>query len=371
MTKTSDRFTFLEPAFFAGLVDDPVLVAQVRPLGRSLLVDCGQIHHLAKRVLRSIDAVFITHAHMDHFMGMDTLARHVLVSPRTLEIHGPPGIAGRLTNKLASYDWNLSEDFWCSFRVREIHPGLTRTFLLPGPEGFPCRPEGEEARPDRTIYRNRYLTVEAETGDHKIPALFFRLTERSGFAVDQSRMEAAGLVPGPWIRALKDLFFRGRLAGTRLPVLRRLSGGIAAAEAPDAAALYMAIRAEESPGSIGYFTDLGFTDGNRERLGSLLRGVTLLVAECSYLAEDVARARASHHLCTADLNLLLDDLRPAFFLPLHLSKSYLGESERLFQQFDPPPGTMVLRLPEHLTPRPLLPCELPPAARGKAGASLR
>ncbi|MBE0596404.1 MAG: ribonuclease Z, partial [Desulfuromonadales bacterium] len=62
-------FKFLEPAFFSGLVDDPILLVQLRPLGRSLLFDCGQITHLAKRVLRSIDAVFVSHAHMDHFMG--------------------------------------------------------------------------------------------------------------------------------------------------------------------------------------------------------------------------------------------------------------------------------------------------------------
>ena len=65
-------FRCIEPYFFAGLLDDPVLLLKVRPLGRSLLFDCGRIHHLAKRVIRNLDAVFISHAHMDHFMGVDS-----------------------------------------------------------------------------------------------------------------------------------------------------------------------------------------------------------------------------------------------------------------------------------------------------------
>jgi ribonuclease Z len=355
------RFPFhiLEPAFFAGLADDPVLLVQVRPLGRSLLFDCGQIAHLAKRVLRSLDAIFITHAHMDHFMGLDTLIRHILVSPRTVELYGPPGIATRFAHKLAAYDWNLAEGFWCSFRVHEIHPQQIRTFLLPGPERFACRLESEGSRNGHYIFNDRYLSVEAECGDHKIPVLFFRLAEKPVFAVDEEKLTALGLVNGDWLQQIKALFIRGNLAGAPITVRQGSTERIY-----DAAALYAGIRRDEPTATLGYFTDLGFTRENREKL-RLLHGVTLLIGECAYLRQDEARARASCHLCTSDINLLLDELRPAFFLPMHLSKSYLGQSQRLFEELAPPPGTILLRLPERITPRPLLPHELPPAARGK------
>ena len=94
------RFRTLEPTFFAGLQDDPLLYLHIRPLGRALLFDCGQMHHLAKRVLRSLDAVFVSHAHMDHFMGIDTLVRSLHVAPRTLAIFGPQGLAEKLSHKL-------------------------------------------------------------------------------------------------------------------------------------------------------------------------------------------------------------------------------------------------------------------------------
>jgi ribonuclease Z len=89
--------------------------------------------------------------------------------------------------------------------------------------------------------------------------------------------------------------------------------------------------------------------------------VTLLVCECSFLAADRDKARVSSHLCTGDVNFLVEKLRPAFFLPMHLSKSYIHTWERLYEELEAPPGVTLLRLPKLVTPRPLLPCEVPRA----------
>jgi ribonuclease Z len=352
-------FRYLEPTFCAGLLDDPVLLVRTRPLGKSLLVDCGQLHHLAKRVMKSVEAIFVTHAHMDHFMGIDTFVRHNHVSPRCFDIYGPPGLAQRLAHKLSGYDWNLTEPYWCSFRVHEVHPGRTATFLLPGPDGFVCRREGEQTRPRPEICRTPFLSVAAELGDHKIPILLFRITEQPGFAVDAAKLEREGLVRGVWLRELERRFRHGEPGGAPLAVLRRAGEGVEEGTAADAAALYARIRLERAPASIGYLTDVGFTGENLARARELLHGVTLLVAECTYLEAELEKARVSYHLCTRDVNQLLRELRPAFFLPMHLSKSYLGRSDRLYAELQVPPGTVLLRLPEHLTPRPLLPEEFP------------
>ena len=114
---------------------------------------------------------------------------------------------------------------------------------------------------------------------------------------------------------------------------------------------------DEPPASIGYLTDIGFSRENRELAVEMLRGVTLLVCECSFLAGDEGKARNSRHLCTSDLNRLVADIRPACLLPMHLSKSYLGKSAQLYRELALPPGTRLLHLPEHLVPRPLLATE--------------
>ena len=352
-------FRYLEPTFCAGLLDDPLLYLNVRPLGRAILFDCGQLHHLAKRVLKSLDAVFVTHAHMDHFMGFDTLVRHIHVSPRTVELFGPPGIARKVAAKLAGYDWNLTEPTWCSFLVHEVHPEEIRSFIFPGAEGFPCRSAGGRPRNGREIWRNGFLTVEADLCDHKIPALVFRITERPTFWIDEGKVAAAGLRKGDWLREMKRRFYRGELDGAPLTVLRQREERVEEEEVHDVSGLFEGIRRVQKPASIGYLTDIGMGEENLSRVRALLDGVTLLICECSFLAEDMAKARTSHHLCTTDVNGLVEELRPAFLLPMHLSKSYNRKCPQLYQELALPPAVRLLRLPAHLTPCPLLPAEFP------------
>ena len=350
-------FRYLEPTFFAGLFDDPLLLVRIRPSGRALLFDCGKVHHLAKRVYTSIDAVFISHAHMDHFMGMDSVIRHSHASPRTIDIFGPPGLSGKLAHKFACYDWNLAETFWGNFRVGEVSGGRVASTLYRGPEGFAARPDGERYG---EIYSNRYLSVKGVLCDHSIAVLAFRVTEGDAFVLDEARMAQAGVVKGEWLKVLEKLFHTGAMDGSPIMLPGRVGDRLEERREPDAGALYRSIMKREAPASIGYVTDIGFTPENLDRLTGLLGGVTLLVCECAFLAAEEQKARRSHHLCTSDLNVILDRLRPRYLLPMHFSKSYqTAGSHALYQEIEPPAGVTVLKIPDRLTPRPIMASEVP------------
>ena len=346
-------FRYIEPAFFGGLLDDPLLFLRIRPLKRALLFDCGQIAHLAKRVIKPIDTVFITHAHMDHIMGIPTLVRHHHASPRPLDIFGPPGIAERVHHLLRGYDWNLSEPNWFTLRVHEIGEESILHHSFHGPEGFDRHFDGEEPRCGREIWSCRFVSVEAELLDHKIPVLAFRIREQPHFAIDQRLLEQQGLVAGDWIRDLKSRVWK-REEERRVVVVRREAGTERYEEAADPHALYAAIRDELSCASVGYLTDVGWTEENIAKIEQFLGGLTLLCSDCTFLAADVAKARASYHLCTSDLNDLAARLTPLFLLPMHLSKSYLLRTVDLYSELQAPPGTTILPLPKHLVPPPLM-----------------
>ncbi len=353
------RFPFrkLEPTFFSGLLDDPILHLTIRPLGRGILLDCGRIHHLAKRVMKSLSALFISHAHMDHFMGIDTFIRSVHVAPRTTDIYGPPGLSEKMAHKLAGYDWNLTEPSWCSFRVHDIFSERIETTLFSGPEGFIRRSGETLSRPDRIIYRNQHVKVEAEKCDHKIPSLIFKVSELPSFLVDEEKLHQAGLVRGNWLRTLKKHFYGTKQANEPLKVFRQRGNDIVEEIAEDPESLYQSIRGERPEGSIGYLTDVGFTVENIDKIVKLMKGVTLLVCECSFLKQEKEKARISAHLCTDDVNTLVDILRPVFFLPMHLSKSYIHTWQRLYDELEIPANVTLVRLPKYMTPQPLLPCE--------------
>lgn len=346
-------FRYIEPAFFGGLLDDPLLFVRIRPLKKALLFDCGQIAHLAKRVVKPIEAVFITHAHMDHIMGIPTLVRHHHVSPRPLDIFGPPGIAERVYHLLMGYDWNLCEPDWFTLRVHEIRQDRILNYSFIGPDGFARRFDGEVPRSGREIWSCRYVTVEAELLDHKIPVLAFRIQERPHYAIDQRLMEKQGLIRGDWIRDLKSRVWKG-CTESRV-VVPRLEGEVVREETvKDPDSFYKSIEACQPCASIGYLCDVGWTKENIAKIESFLNGVTLLCAECTFLAADVEKARASFHLCTEDLNDLAIRLAPRFLLSMHLSKSYLLRTVDLYKELHPPQVTSVLPLPQHLVPAPLM-----------------
>lgn len=345
-------FRYLEPAFFAGLLDDPLLFVRIRPLKQALLFDCGQIAHLAKRVVKPIGTVFITHAHMDHIMGIPTLVRHHHTAPKPLDIFGPPGMADRMEHLLQGYDWNLCEPHWCTLRIHEVGIESIRHYDFSGPTGFSRRFSGEEPRHGLQIWSCRYGSVEAELLDHKIPVLAFKLRERSPFAIDPQLLAQRGMQTGEWIRELKRSVWSGEPGG---PITGRHRSGdsVQLEAAAEAAALYAAIRAHPATASIGYLCDVGWTAANRAKITTFFAGVSLLCVDCTFLAADVAKARASYHLTTADVNDLMARLAPGFVLPMHLSKSYLHRIDDLYAELHPPAGTTVLPLPKHLVPAPL------------------
>ncbi len=195
--------------------------------------------------------------------------------------------------------------------------------------------------------------------DHKIPVLAFCCRERPSFAVDRQQLQRAGLAAGPWLGELKRRFYSGFADRKPLHLWRHAGKGIVPGTALDAGRLYRAICRQRPAVSIGYVSDVGYSPENLDRLTSLLHGVSVLVAECAFLGEDVDKARRSQHLCTSDLNRLLDGLRPAYFLPMHLSKTYNGRCQQLYQELEMPPTVSLLKLPDHLLTRPLFPCDLP------------
>jgi len=353
-------FRNLEPTFAAGLIDDPVLLVRVRPTGSNLMFDCGQLHHLAKRVINRLDALFISHAHMDHWMGIDRVIRDLHATSKTIDLFGPPGIADKFEHKLAGYDWNLAEEYWGSFRVHEIFPEKICRHLFAGPASFRRRALDTVSRDAQTpIYQTPHCQVLAATCEHRVDSLIFRVNESPGFLIDKEKLVQLGLLPGPWIGELKRRILQGEKQPSVLNVLQRdAAGAVREVAVKDGRALLKQIERPQRPAAIGYISDVGFSAVNRERILSFMQGVDLLVCECTFLREGKERARASHHLCTDDINQLLDELCPGYFLPMHLSKTYSRRSAELYRELAPPPGTQLLQLPLRRTPRPLLAAEM-------------
>src|SRR5437867_6498494 len=134
--------TTFRPRLLNGQTGDPALLVTLRWQGRAMLIDLGRIDRTPGAVLLPIEAVFVSHTHMDHFMGFDQLLRLFLARDTTLRLYGPGGLADCVAGKLAGYTWNLTDEYGFALEVTEIEAGRMTSWRFAAAHRFAREPLG-------------------------------------------------------------------------------------------------------------------------------------------------------------------------------------------------------------------------------------
>src|SRR5262249_5595439 len=101
----------LHPTLVNGRFGDPALFVQMLHRREALMFDCGNLSALSTRDLLRVGHLFVSHMHVDHFIGFDALLRVNIGREKHIRVVGPPEIAERLEHKLLAYDWDLVERY--------------------------------------------------------------------------------------------------------------------------------------------------------------------------------------------------------------------------------------------------------------------
>jgi ribonuclease Z len=323
--------SLFQPRLVNGPLEDPGLFIPFPFERRAILFDLGDLSRLPPRDRLKISQVFVTHTHMDHFIGFDQLLRCVLGREKELCLYGPAGFIANLEGKLAGYSWDLVDRFTCrlALHVTEVHPDrlLQRSYHCG--DGFAAAGDIAVRPFDGRLHSEPALEVTAAILPHSIPCLGLALAERFHVNILKTGLERLGLAPGPWIAGFKQSIY----AGGDLETEFRIAPGPQSAERTFVLGALAAEIARITPGQkIAYISDVGDTPASREAVAGLARDADQLFIEAAFLDSERQRAAATHHLTARQAGELAALARARRFTLFHFSPRYEGREAELLQE---------------------------------------
>src|SRR5438874_242798 len=248
----------LHPRLVNGRFGDPALFVEMLHRREALLFDAGDLSALSARDLLRVGHLFVSHMHMDHFIGFDALLRVHIGREKTIRVAGPEGIIERVGHKLQGYDWDLVERYDTDLLFEVVQVGAR------GPEKaarfrFKRRFERESIDAPRTL-EAAGLAVETALLEHHGPCLGFAVSEPRHANVWKNRLDARGFATGQWLQALKAAMVAGAPDDQPIHV-----GGGDVRPLGDLRELVTVSRGQK----IAYVTDVADTPQNREAIARL------------------------------------------------------------------------------------------------------
>jgi len=319
----------LHPILLNGRSGDPALYIETLFEKRAVMLDLGDISNLPPRKIQRLEHVFVSHAHIDHFIGFDRLLRVLVGREKIVRLYGPEGFIGHVFHKLAAYRWNLVDRFTADlvFVVTEIGSDqATRTAHLRLKNGFAAEPAGGDPLFGCVLYNEPTFRVTTTVLQHRTPCLGFAIEETAHVNVWKNRLNELGLAVGPWLRELKRAVVENR------PDDHPIEVGLASEPTQKAAMPLKTLRSAVTitPGQkIGYVTDVADSTANRQAIVQLVRNADLLFIEAAFAEADAALAADRAHLTTAAAGSIAREAAVRRVEPFHFSPRYSGQEARL------------------------------------------
>ena len=323
--------------FSAALINDPfgdpAVYIEFKFRNDAILFDLGDLHLLPPRKILKISHVFVSHTHMDHFIGFDQMLRVCLGRDRHIHLYGPPGFLNHLENKLQAYSWNLVENYTNDFALlaAEVHERELIT------KQYHCRtafsPEFVEKRPNNgVLMENDIFSVTGVFLDHKIPCLAFRLDEKSRVNIMKTALEEMDLPTGAWLMSLREHVLREDPDDTAVRVWwkdgerRVIDAYYPLGELRDSIV-------KITPGQrIAYVTDAIYGGDNGRRIVALSEGADHLFIEATFLNEDTRKASEKYHLTAYQAGILARQAGVKRITLFHFSPKYKKCPKRLIDE---------------------------------------
>ncbi len=318
--------------FSAHLINDPSadpgVYIKFKYRNEALLFDLGEIYTLAPRQILRIRHIFISHTHMDHFIGFDHLLRICLGRDMHLSLFGPPGFTKNVEGKLAAYTWNLVHNYTNDFvmRVVEVHETERVETRYSCRGGFRAEDTVTKTLEEPLVDEKRFA-VRMAFLDHKVPSLAFAMKERTQINIMKNALDEMGLAPGNWLVRLKDDIREGTRDNSMIEARLR-DGGTREISIGEMKKLVRTMPGQK----VSYVTDTVYNSDNARKIVKLAEGSDILFIEAPFLEEDADIAAAKYHLTARQAGHLAREAGAKELRIFHLSPKYKGREHLLMDE---------------------------------------
>jgi len=328
----------MKPSFHPRLINDPFsdpgLFIPFLFERRALLFDLGDLSTLSARDLLKVSHVFVTHTHMDHFIGFDTFLRLLLGRDKGIHLFGPSNFIQKVEAKLSAYTWNLIDNYdnTLSINVTEIRGD--RFFIQSYSSRNRFKPSGvpQEFPFKGNLLSEQSFSVDAVLLDHKIDCIGLCLKEDFSINIIKEGLRELGLPVGPWLREFKKTIYESQDPVQTFRVAWQDKDRVTREKYFPLDELKERI-ARISPGQkITYIADMIGTPENIAKAVNLALDSNHLFIEAPFLDKDRDVARRKYHLTAREAGLIARRARVKELTPFHFSPRYFGREKELIQE---------------------------------------
>jgi len=300
---------------------DPCLFVRMPHEKNAIQFDIGDITALSPSERYKISHVFVTHTHIDHFIGFDILLRMILRRDTPLNVYGPPKITACVEGKLKGYTWNLIKDYPTVINVFAFDGKTVSRSAFRAENGFK-KEILLRSDSDGVLHSNPHFKVKAIKLDHGTPCLAYSFEEEFHINIDKDLLLKKGLTVGPWLTVFKR-HLRENLA----------SGHILTTEGKSYGTEEFSDIARVTNGQkISYATDISMNMKNIARLIELARDSDVFYCEAHFLDKDKERAVERFHLTAKAAGSIAKQAGVKKLVLMHFSPKYMDSPDAVIDE---------------------------------------
>ena len=324
----------LHPRLINDPFSDPGVFISFLYEKRAIMFDLGEIDILTPKDLLKITHVFVTHAHMDHFIGFDKLLRIFLGRDRELQLYGPQGFFEHVEGRLKGYTWNLVQEYEYDLvlKVSEVHGNrmLTRRYICK--EGFRHGDTETSEIISGVLYESQRFLIRGVILDHRIPCMGLSLEEKFSINIITEELEKLNLEVGPWLTRLKRDIYSNSPEDMDFFVTREAGGEILEKRRFALGELTEKITRITPGQKITYIADVIGSKENQRKIIDLARDSDHLFIEAAFMDRDASIARGKYHLTAAEAGRFARDAGVKKLTLFHFSPRYSHMEEELINE---------------------------------------